>query len=51
VLRDALEDRLSSIYGIDDQLGYKHELLKATTNLERARIDLKEVMSKYHVLA
>lgn len=51
LLRDALEERLSHIYGIDDQMGYKHALLKATTNLERTRIDLKEAMGRHHVLA
>lgn len=51
LLRDSLEARLSSIYGIDDNVGYKHALLRATTNLERARIDMIEVMDNHHVLA
>jgi len=51
LLRDTLEARLSSIYGIDDNVGHKHALLRATTNLERTRIDMMEVMDNHHVLA
>jgi hypothetical protein len=51
LLRDTLEARLSSIYGIDDNVGHKHALLRATTNLERTRIDMLEIMDNHHVLA
>jgi len=51
LLRDTLKARLSSIYGIDDNGGHKHALFSATTNLERTRIDMMEVMDNHHVLA
>ncbi len=51
LLKDTLDARLSSIYGIDDNFGYKHALLRAASNLKRTRIDLAEVMDNHHVLA